>query len=463
MLATSLMLVGCSQGYLNHPLERWQPDGGYQGTLTARDELDPNVQSDELLLMLTFSGGGTRASAFAYGVLEYLEETEIILEGRTRRLLDEVDVISSVSGGSFTAAYYGLFGDRIFEDFEAKFLHRNFHGSLLARFFLPHNWIRFLSPRFGRSDLAAEYYDRHLFEGRTFGDLERENRVGVLINAADMPIGGRFGFVQNQFDPICSDLSPFPVARAVAASAAVPVALTPIVLRNYAGQCGYVPPVWMSEAIEKRDTTSRRFHFARIHKSYLDSELRPYIHLVDGGIADNLGVRGLLDPVVTGDSFWQVMRERGFEDVQRVVIIAVDAETAGPESSGFWQLTPGLAQVVEAVSDTQIRLYSYETIDLLRTSFERWNAERAMEDGVPDPEVSFYTIHVAFEALHDQDEREYLSGLTSTLNVGEAAVTRLRRAAAEILDGSAEFQRLLKDIDGEPSGTDFPQALGAQP
>jgi NTE family protein len=62
------------------------------------------------LLILAFSGGGTRAAAFAYGVLEELAATPVVLGGRPRRLLDEVDLISAVSGGSFTAAYYGLYG-----------------------------------------------------------------------------------------------------------------------------------------------------------------------------------------------------------------------------------------------------------------------------------------------------------------------------------------------------------------
>ena len=67
-------------------------------------------RSNELLLILAFSGGGTRAAAFAYGVLEELAATPVVLGGRPRRLLDEVDLISAVSGGSFTAAYYGLYG-----------------------------------------------------------------------------------------------------------------------------------------------------------------------------------------------------------------------------------------------------------------------------------------------------------------------------------------------------------------
>ena len=48
------------------------------------------------------------------------------------RLLDEVDTISGVSGGSFPAAYFGLYGDRIFEDFEERFLYRNVQGALLC-------------------------------------------------------------------------------------------------------------------------------------------------------------------------------------------------------------------------------------------------------------------------------------------------------------------------------------------
>ena len=72
--------------------------------------------ADETFVVLTFSGGGTRAASLSYGVLKELKNT--ILPGTRRTVLDEVDVISTVSGGSFTGAYYALFGDRIFSDFE---------------------------------------------------------------------------------------------------------------------------------------------------------------------------------------------------------------------------------------------------------------------------------------------------------------------------------------------------------
>ena len=112
-LALLIQMTACTTHYpINHSI-----------TSTAAVEQftigdKPGSPSDELLLILTFSGGGTRAAAFAYGVLQTLAETDIIIDGQKPRLLDEVDGISSVSGGSFTAAYYGLFKDRIFEDLE---------------------------------------------------------------------------------------------------------------------------------------------------------------------------------------------------------------------------------------------------------------------------------------------------------------------------------------------------------
>jgi NTE family protein len=94
-------------------------------------------RTGDIELMLAFSGGGTRAAAFSYGVLKELRDTGIVIEGRSGRLLDEVDYISSVSGGSFTAAYYGLYGDQIFDDFKQVFLSPNIQGKLIRRAFKP--------------------------------------------------------------------------------------------------------------------------------------------------------------------------------------------------------------------------------------------------------------------------------------------------------------------------------------
>ena len=138
-----------------------------------------SLRSNEITLILAFSGGGTRAAALAYGALTALRDTTITISGQPRRLLDEVDVISSVSGGSFTAAYFGLHGDRTFIDFEKKFLRHNIEKQLLHGLFNPGFWFS----SHGRTEMAMDYYDDRVFKGATFADLQRKDGPLIVINA----------------------------------------------------------------------------------------------------------------------------------------------------------------------------------------------------------------------------------------------------------------------------------------
>src|SRR5678816_2160365 len=112
-------LAGCAQWPATPRLEQ----AGAPGYRSA--EVIRPGQSEDLLVVLAMSGGGTRAAALGYGVLEELRRTEVMVNGTKRRLLDEVDVISAVSGGTLPAAYYALRGEKTFEEFEAKVLSRN--------------------------------------------------------------------------------------------------------------------------------------------------------------------------------------------------------------------------------------------------------------------------------------------------------------------------------------------------
>ena len=137
-----LLLSGCSSyGVVdNRPLIKpitADTTPSYSILNYAREERS----SRDIVLTLAFSGGGTRAAALAYGVLEELRDTTVIINGKPRRLLDEVDIISSVSGGSFTSAYYGLHGDRIFEDFKEIFLLNDIEGKLFRGLFNPLGWF----------------------------------------------------------------------------------------------------------------------------------------------------------------------------------------------------------------------------------------------------------------------------------------------------------------------------------
>ena len=451
----ALIAGGCAHYPANPFLKEVSPDRGYKLKNVGHPE-----RSDSLLLFLTFSGGGTRAAALAYGVLEELAKTEIFLEGRKRSLLDEVDAISGVSGGSFTAAYYGLFGNRIFEDFESRFLKKNIQRELFNQTLELPNWVHLLSGKFGRSDLAAEYYDKHVFEGGTFGDIAARGGPLIIVNATDVALGTYFPFTQDMFDILCSDVSRVPLARAVAASSAVPVILSPITLYNYAGGCNYEAPEWMKRALEEPGLSRRRYQQALHLSSYMDAQKRPYIHLIDGGIADNLGLRAAIDRVTAMGDIWRSLQYLGRENIRKVVFIMVNAEKEQDFRSDHLERTLGSGRVLSSVTNIPIIRYNFETVELLKEYFKQWaeeirsqrcrtskNLDRADKtDSDSCADIKFYLVEVDFDALPDKSERSYLNGLPTSFNLPPEAVDRLRGAARRLLRQSPEFQRLLGDL-----------------
>jgi NTE family protein len=452
-----LIAAGCAHYRQNAPLARYDAKAGYRF-----ENVSPGENSDSLFVILAFSGGGTRAAALAYGVLEKLRAAPIRWDGRARRLLDEVDVISSVSGGSFAAAYYALFGEETFSEFRPVFLYRDVQGELFARLFYPANWFRLLSPTFDRIDMAAEYYNAEIFRGRTFGDLLRLNRRPyIILNATDMTLGDRFEFTQRQFDPICSDLAGQPVARAVAASSAFPGLLSPITLKNYAGTCGYTEPLWVANALDERDVTSRSFLNAGHRASYRDRDSRRYLHLLDGGVADNIGLRAPILALMTNQGPWDLLAMINRKLVRKVVVIVVNAKNAPDTALDKRERSPGLTSVLSAVANAPMDNYSFDTIEQLLNGIKDWKgddlayrhcAEKIREacPGAklpPPPQpVEFYPVVVSFDSLKEDGERAYFKNLPTTFALPREAVDRLVEVGGRLLDASPEYRRLLGDL-----------------
>ena len=437
-LLTAVGVLGCASTLVvNEPLAQIDMTTGYRPETYARKRA-----SGEVFMSLAFSGGGTRAAALAYGVLRELRDTPVYVGGETRPLLDEVDSISSVSGGSFTAAYYALYGDRIFEDFEERFLRRNIQRQLILQLFRPRTWFRLARRFFSRTELAVEVYDRELFGGAKFGDLRMEEGPLVQINATDLSIGDRFTFVQSQFDLICSDLEQFKIARAVAASSAVPAVFVPMTLRNYAGRCKFEAPKWLDEALSSRDR--RRSHVAQSMASYLDADRRRYIHLVDGGISDNLGARGPLDNMLARGGIWQSMQRIGLARPQHVVIVLVNAEIAYDDSFDLSARAPSLTGVLSFVSGVQINRYNFETIELLRRNMQEWALEIP-----PDEEgrqVEVHLVEVSFDEIADPEERRFFQSVGTNFNLRDETVDRLIDVGGELLRSSESFQQLVRAL-----------------
>lgn len=452
----TIFLASCATYPVNPPLMQYNPQSGYRF-----ENLNAPENSTSLFIILTFSGGGTRAAALSYGVMEKLRKMKIQWEGQERRLLDEVDVISSVSGGSFTSAYYGLFREELFdhEKFEKDFLYRNIEKELIASLFNPINWLRLASPTFGRIELAAELYDREIFREKSFSDLiNQAHRPFILINATDITMGSQFTFTQDQFDLLCSDLSGVHVARAVAASSNFPVAFTPLVVNNYAGTCRYQEPLWIAQASKDLLANPPRFNRARIARSYLNSGKRSYIHLLDGGVADNIGLRGPLVAIHSNDPSWNLPNNINLGKVKKLVVIVVDARTNPKTAIDKKPSGPGLTTILDIVSSIPMSNYSFDTVQELLDTFDQWRKDRAayaackgilnsecptahMPSKPPKP-IETHGIYVGFDQIKDTKERERFLNLPTTFYLPKQAVDDLRGIGPKILDESEEFQSL---------------------
>jgi len=218
--------------------------------LTDWDDIESGI-----FVGIALSGGGSRAANFSAAVLSELQRYGF---------LQHATALSSVSGGSLTAAYYGLHGqtEQWSADLRTK-LRANFESLLIRRSLNPYIWVQILLTDFDRSDIMREVFDMILFGRATFGEFRHSPRI--LINATSHSRGGvPFIFTDENFAMLGSRLDAYPISSAVMASAAYPGAFSDVTLRNYARE---------------------------------KSGALIYEHLYDGGINDNLGITTLLKAV----------------------------------------------------------------------------------------------------------------------------------------------------------------------
>jgi len=434
--------IGCAHAPVNKPMTGpVAADYGYRWDNVTR----PN---DDTFVIVTMSGGGSRAAGFAYGVLQKLKATHV----RTGRLVDSIDVVSSVSGGSFMSTYLALNGADKLDQFRKDFLEQNIQGDLVKAIFLPWNFFRLLlSPNFTRIDMAAHVYDNRLYHGATYANMPLR-RPFVIANATEMDLGSQFQFTQEQFDPICSDLSKLPVAYGVASSSAFPGLLVPVAMGNFVEGCSYTPPPWYANGALNNMVNGRRYVFYQNLAALRDPK-RPNLHLMDGGIADNIGLRGPYQSLMSLDTLQvpggkgglSVLRMINNRVVKRVAVIIVDAKTENPLILDKSAKTPNLINVLSTISTTPLANYSFETVELTIESIRQFmKDQRAAAPGAFD--VEFYPIYVGFSADPKSDERRDLNKIGTNFSISKQDIDLLVDGAAHILDASPDFQRLVHDL-----------------
>lgn len=428
--ACVLALGACSTAHytVNDPLPAGPAQPGY-----AIRHLDAGDNSDSLLVLVTFSGGGYRAAALAYAVMEALRDTPIVWEGRPRRLLDEVDFISAVSGGSLAAAYFALHREAFFERFESAVLGLDLQSVLTSRILSPTGLWRQTSRRYGRSDLLQEALDTHVFGGARFADLPRR-RPMVFVNATDIRHGERFEFSQDQFDHLCSDLGSLPLSRAVAASMAVPLVLSPVTLWNHRAGCAAHPPAL---PLQSHASTSR------------------FVHLVDGGLADNTGVRTPLEIIAARGGLVASAVAAGLRGVRKRVFVIVNAQVQARHLDDESADTPGLLRQLHSVVDVPIDRHAETSVRMLADTTRQWERElRAQSDadlrGVMARDTSFHVVEVRLMNAPAGPGRDRLLQIATALRSGQGDLAALRRFVRQTLQADPQWQRLLHELQ-EPA------------
>lgn len=454
LLVAMALLGGCGTSIRNSPINAALAETGSE----TQASIDP-ADSDfgDTVVGMSFSGGGSRASAFAFGVLRELARTQVRSNGKSSPLIDQVDFVSSVSGGSVTAAYFALKGKSMLKDFEEKFLNQDVETNLRTSVSVP-NIVRLTSGGVNDSTGLQSWLDENLFQNATYRDILRPGRPVLWVNASDIYNRTPFVFNKTTFAALCSDLGAFPLSEAVAASAAVPLVFAPIVVRNYADRCDYPMPGWAQNALANGNTPAVLRANAEAVKRYRDIGQVKYVKLLDGGLTDNLGLTGVLIERLAANKPYEPMTEAQAVRMRRMLFIVVDA---GRPPGGDWakQVKTDASDLIQAIADTAVDANIRNTYDSFASQLRLWNRElidwrcklpleraRALLDNDHAwncRDLSFHVVKVTFDQMPDQEVRRKLERIPTRFKLDKDSVKLLLDSAGAILRRNSAFQRFI--------------------
>ncbi len=460
MVACAALLVGCAQAIHNDPINQPLADAKSADVALGRD--DVNTYFDDMVIALTFSGGGTRAAAFSYGVLQGFDETHVQTTASNISLLDHIDFISGVSGGSVLAAYYGLKKRQAMADFRERFLLRNAEESLQMslNFF---NISKGLEGGINDPTAFPKWLDANLYEGATFKTLLFERRPRVWINASDIYNRTPFVFGRVTFGALCSDLANYPISQAVAASAAVPVIFAPVVIQNFTGGCPLPLPEWVGRVRSDPNSAPLIKSFADALERYHTGEVK-YVKLLDGGIVDNYGLSAFTVQRLAADTPYGPLEPDEAVKLRRLLFLVVDS---GRAPSGAWaQTVPGPSGVdlITAASDTATESGAVGTYSAFQGTMDDWQddlvkwrcglseADRRRYGATPGwncKDVKFFVGRIAFDQL-PPERATALNNIQTALKLPPEQVDELISAGRDALKTNTTFRDFLNSLSHGP-------------
>jgi len=464
-LALVVALAGCaSTRFENAPLAAGQAN-------PERRALDVS-HPERPLVLVAISGGGSRAAALGWVILRDLEKIEYVSGHEARRLTDDIGVVSSVSGGSVIAAYFALYGAQGLERFEPAFLAPDNMRTLGLDAVNPITWLRLALTGSSRVDVVERMFDDQLFGGRTFAALNRPGRPYLILNATDMASGDVFAFTPGRFDDICADLDQEPISVGVAASSAVPIAVSPVALRDFSAEkCKDRPlPPWIRSKLRGRYAPYLELENVKLARYANDLRHGPdsaraidYLYLLDGGLADNLGIHGLLEaiaspyaaPIVAGPDAAQrgtILEAINAGRVKKVAVIVINAR-AEP-ASGIHQSAsrPGIVKMIGSVASIPIDSNTASVSSQMEVLLAQLNAAGGGGAGRPQfTGLKVYPVKIDFDQLRASDPaqralRDRVKEIPTLWTISHDNLAALEQAGTLLLQQHPCFQRLLLDL-----------------
>jgi NTE family protein len=188
---------------------------------------------------------------------------------------------------------------------------------------------------------------------------------------------------------------------------------------------------------------------------------KKFLHLLDGGLADNIGLRSILRAYDRSSGFLGQRINAG--RIKRFVVIAINARTNPPEELSARERSPGLIDVFMKTATLSMETVSFDTIDYAlqrhtqreqaQTDVRVCNERLAKCGGALLPTfvqpIRTCFVHIDFEGL-PEGEREELLAYPTTFTLSEHQLRRLHEAAVKLLDTSDSFKQLLRSLRGEP-------------
>jgi NTE family protein len=478
LLAALALLGGCGTRPTDYPLAAGQ-------TNPPRAPLD--VNADHPFVVLTFSGGGARAAALAAAIVERLNDLRYTAGGATRALAADIAVVSSVSGGSVYAADLGLNGPAHAASFKRRIQDFDGIGWLESRALDPFTWVSLQLESKTRVDVLQEMIEALLQTKATLAAFNQPGQPLILLNATDMVAGQVFTFDRDTLDDLCMDYDRVPVSLAVTASAAFPIAFTPVLLRNDSylssgcpGQrnahLAYRVPLQLAGGAYDNLETYRSARYRQslrnesVREQGSDDSVSPYrtpvyLRLVDGGVADNSGLTALRRALLAVGGPADVGRLAAQGKLRHLVVIAVNARSdpknkldTSTEYTTILSMASGISgTLVDSASSNSAAVFQ-DFIKLLTD-----DRDRLVDEGQIQADFAAYPISIDFDQLPNataaqRQEQERVKSIATSWTLQPGEVALLDHVAGELLWRHPCFRALVADIglQGHPEADPVP-------